>query len=57
MPAVGRGEKSLPQGRFTIDLDGKTVACPAEVTVPLRASGRDRHAEEARFGAACRTCR
>jgi hypothetical protein len=46
----------FPKDRFTIDLDGKTVTCPAGVTVPIRASGRDRHAGEAKFGAACRTC-
>ncbi len=46
----------FPKDRFTIDLDGKTVTCPAGITVPIRASGRDRHAGEAKFGAACRTC-
>ena len=46
----------FPKDRFTIDLDGKTVTCPAGVTVPIRASGRDRHAGEAQFGAACRAC-
>ena len=41
--------------RFSIDLDAKTVTCPAGVTVPIRpATGR--HAGTARFGAACRTC-
>ena len=45
----------FPKDRFTIDLDGKTVTCPAGVTVPIRpATGR--HAGTARFGAACRTC-
>ena len=45
----------FPKDRFTIDLDGKTVTCPAGVTVPIRpASGR--HAGTARFAAACRTC-
>ncbi|MGD0378329.1 MAG: transposase [Streptosporangiaceae bacterium] len=46
----------FPKDRFAIDLDGQTVTCPAGITVPIRASGRDRHAGEARFGAACRTC-
>jgi hypothetical protein len=46
----------VPKDRFAIDLDARTVTCPAGVTVPIRASGRDRHAGEARFGAACRTC-
>jgi hypothetical protein len=46
----------FPKDRFAIDLQGKTVTCPAGVTVPIRASGRDRHAGEAKFGAACRTC-
>ena len=53
-PAAVKGH--FPKDRFAIDLDGKTVTCPAGITVPLRASGRDRHAGEARFGAACRTC-
>jgi len=45
----------FPKDRFTIDLDGKTVTCPAGVTVPIRpATGR--HAGAARFGVACRTC-
>ncbi len=45
----------FPKDRFTIDLDGKTVTCPAGVTVPIRpATGR--HAGTARFAAACRTC-
>jgi hypothetical protein len=52
-PAV---KDHFPKDRFAIDLDGKTVTCPAGITVPLRASGHDRHAGEARFGAACRTC-
>ena len=46
----------FPKDRFAIDLQAKTVSCPAGVTVPIRASGRDRHAGEARFGAACRAC-
>jgi hypothetical protein len=45
----------FPKDRFAIDLDRKTVTCPAGVTVPIRpATGR--HAGAARFGAACRTC-
>jgi Transposase DDE domain/Transposase domain (DUF772) len=45
----------FPKDRFTIDLDGKTVTCPAGVTVPIRpATGR--HAGTARFAAACRAC-
>ena len=46
----------FPKDRFAIDLDARTVTCPAGITVPLRAGGRDRRAGEARFGAACRTC-
>ena len=46
----------FPKDRFAIDLAAKTVTCPAGITVPIRASGRDRHAGEASFGAACRTC-
>jgi len=53
-PAAVKGH--FPKDRFAIDLDAKTVTCPAGVTVPIRASGRDRHAGEAKFGAACRTC-
>jgi Transposase DDE domain/Transposase domain (DUF772) len=53
-PAAVKGH--FPKDRFAIDLNAKTVTCPAGVTVPLRASGRDRHAGEARFGAACRAC-
>ena len=45
----------FPKDRFTIDLDGKTVTCPACVTVPIRAA-TGRHAGAARFGAACRAC-
>ncbi len=45
----------FPKDRFSIDLDGKTVTCPAGVTVPIRAA-TGRHAGAARFGAACRTC-
>jgi Transposase DDE domain/Transposase domain (DUF772) len=52
-PAAVKG--CFPKDRFTIDLDGKTVTCPAGVTVPIRpAAGR--HAGTARFAAACRTC-
>jgi hypothetical protein len=52
-PAAVKG--CFPKDRFTIDLDGKTVTCPAGVTVPIRpATGR--HAGAARFAAACRTC-
>jgi hypothetical protein len=53
-PAAIKGH--FPKGRFAIDLGAKTVTCPADITAPIRASGRDRHAGEARFGAACRTC-
>jgi hypothetical protein len=52
-PAAVKG--CFPKDRFTIDLGGKTVTCPAGVTVPIRpATGR--HAGTARFAAACRTC-
>jgi Transposase DDE domain/Transposase domain (DUF772) len=48
----------FPKDRFIVDLDGKTVTCPAGVTVPIRGRDRDRsrHAGTARFGTACRTC-
>ncbi len=52
-PAAVKG--CFPKDRFTIDLDGKTVTCPAGVTVPIRAA-TGRHAGAARFGAACRAC-
>jgi hypothetical protein len=53
-PAAVTGH--FPKDCFAIDLDGKTVTCPAGVTVPLRASGHKRHAAAARFGAACLAC-
>ena len=52
-PAAVKG--CFPKDRFAIDLDGKTVTCPAGVTVPIRAA-TGRHAGTARFAAACRTC-
>jgi hypothetical protein len=52
-PAAVKGH--FPKDRFIIDLDGKTVTCPAGVTVPIR-PGTGRHAGTARFAAACRTC-
>ena len=52
-PAAVKG--CFPKDRFTIDLDGKTVTCPAGVTAPIRAAA-GRHAGAARFGAACRAC-
>ncbi len=53
-PAAVRGH--FAKDRFAIDLHGRTVTCPAGVTVPIRPSGRDRHAGEARFGTACQAC-
>jgi len=41
--------------RFRIDLDAKTVTCPAGVTVPI-APATGRHAGTARFAAACASC-
>jgi len=46
----------FPKDRFAIDLDSRAVTCPAGVTVPIRPSRRDRHAGEAKFGAACQAC-
>jgi hypothetical protein len=46
----------FPKDRFAVDLGAKTVTCPAGITVPIRARTGGRHAGEARFGAACRTC-
>ena len=46
----------FPKDRFAIDLDRKTVTCPAGVTVAIRARASGRHAGQARFGAACRDC-
>jgi hypothetical protein len=51
-PAAVKGH--FPKDRFSIDLEARTVTCPAGVTVPIRA--RERHAGQARFGAACATC-
>ena len=34
----------FPKDRFAIDLDSQAVTCPAGITVPIRASGRGRHA-------------
>ncbi len=45
-PAAIKGH--FPKDRFTIDLDAKTVTCPADITAPIRASGRDRHAGKQR---------
>jgi hypothetical protein len=41
--------------RFTIDLDARTVSCPAGSVAGIRAHG-GRHAETAEFGAACAEC-
>jgi hypothetical protein len=46
----------FPKDQFAVDLDARTVTCPAGVTAPIRPSGRDRHAGEAKFGTACRAC-
>ncbi len=53
-PAAVTGH--FPRDRFAIDLDGKTVTCPAGVMVPIRARTGGRHAGEAKFGPACRSC-
>ena len=45
----------FPKDRFVTGLDGRTVTCPAGVTVPIQAAA-GRHAGTARFGAACRAC-
>jgi hypothetical protein len=52
-PAAVTGH--FPKDRFAIDLGSKTVTCPAGITVPIKARG-GRHAGQASFGAACRTC-
>jgi len=52
-PAAVKGH--FPQDRFAIDLDAGMVTCPAGLTVPIQAGG-GRHAGQASFGAACRTC-
>jgi hypothetical protein len=46
----------FPKDRFAIGLGAQTVTCPAGITVPIGARTGGRHAGEARFGAACRTC-
>jgi Transposase DDE domain/Transposase domain (DUF772) len=53
-PAAVKGH--FPKDRFAVDLDGRTVTCPAGVCMPIRPSGRERQAGEAKFGAACRGC-
>jgi Transposase DDE domain len=53
-PAAVTGH--FAKDRFAIDLDARTVTCPAGITVPLRPGGRDRQDAQARFGAACATC-
>ena len=45
----------FPKDRFAIDLDARTVTCPAGLTVPLRPR-TGRHAGEAKFGQACQAC-
>jgi hypothetical protein len=52
-PAAVTGH--FPKDRFAIDLDAKTVTCPAGVTAPIQPRG-GRHAGQARFGDACRAC-
>jgi hypothetical protein len=52
-PAAVKGH--FPKDRFAIDLDAGMVTCPAGLTVPIQARG-GRHAGQASFGAACRTC-
>jgi hypothetical protein len=44
----------FPKDRFSIDLAAGTVACPGEVTVPLRPLGSG--GGQARFGRACASC-
>ncbi len=51
-PAAVKGH--FPKDRFDIDLDARTVTCPAGHTAPIRA--RERHAGAANFGAACAAC-
>ena len=46
----------FPKDCFGIDLDARTVTCPAGVTVPIRVSGRKHPAQTARFAGACRAC-
>jgi hypothetical protein len=53
-PAAVTGHFAKDQ--FAVDLETSTVTCPAGITAPIRLSGRDRHAGEAKFGAACRAC-
>jgi hypothetical protein len=53
-PAAVKGH--FPKDRFAIDLEGKTVTCPADITVAIRARAGGRHAGQARFGAACHIC-
>jgi Transposase DDE domain/Transposase domain (DUF772) len=53
LPPAVKGH--FPKDRFAIDLDAKTVTCPAGVTVAIvPATGR--HAGTARFAGACASC-
>jgi hypothetical protein len=56
VPAAAGVNGHFPKDRFAIDLDARTVTCPAGVTVPIRVSGRKHPARTARFAAACRAC-
>lgn len=42
--------------QFDIDLEAKTVTCPAGITTSIRALDSKRHAGIAEFGTACATC-
>jgi hypothetical protein len=53
-PARVKGH--FPKDRFDIDLDARTVTCPAGITATFRPVNSKRHSGIAEFGDACGTC-
>jgi len=53
-PASATGH--FPKDRFAIDLDGRTVTCPAGNTVPIRTRTSGCRTGRALFGVLCATC-
>lgn len=46
----------FPKDQFEIDVDARTVTCPAGITATFRPLNSKRHTGIAEFGAACGTC-
>ena len=51
-----RVKSHFPKDQFDIDLDARTVTCPAGITATFRPLNSKRHTGIAEFGAACGTC-